>query len=58
MLYVAHIADGLVVRVTLQAANYACGPDEVAIGPGNVVGIGWGWDGTQFVPPVVAEVVE
>lgn len=53
MIYVARIANGLVVQVTLHPEDYVPGPDQVAIGPGNVVGLGWEWDGTQFIPPVV-----
>jgi len=51
MIYVARIESGTVVQVTVEPYDYQPEPGHVLIGPDNVVGIGWAWDGTSFDPP-------
>lgn len=51
MIYAARIEDGLVAQVTVEPEEYIAPGGWAVIGPENVVGIGWSYDGTGFVSP-------
>lgn len=51
MIYFAKIENGLVAQVTVRPDDYQPGEGEALIGPANVVGIGWAYEGGEFVPP-------
>ena len=51
MIYVAHIEFGIVAQVTVEPNDYQPLSDNIVIGPDNIVGVGWAWDGLSFVPP-------
>jgi hypothetical protein len=55
MIYVATVEDGVVTRVTVETEPFTPAPDQAVIGPDNVVGIGWLYDGSSFAPPVTEE---
>lgn len=52
MVYVAQIEDGIVTRVVVSPASIQHPEGWVVVGPENTVGIGWGYEGGAFVPPV------
>lgn len=55
MIYVARVLNGVVVAVTVEPDPPALDGDQVAIGPENIVGIGWRYEGGQFLPVVEDE---
>lgn len=55
MIYVARVVHGVVVAVTVEPDPPALDGDQVAIGPDNTVGIGWRYEGGQFLAPPEAE---
>lgn len=55
MIYVAEVVHGVVVNVTVEADGVSLRAGQVLVGPENVVGIGWRWDGTAFLAPPAAE---
>ncbi|WP_128253931.1 hypothetical protein [Falsirhodobacter deserti] len=55
MIYVAKVEKGQVTQVMVMPDAHEPGEGEVLIGPENTVGIGWAYDGAQFLPPEVEE---
>lgn len=53
MLYAAKIENGIVVNVQVVRAGYE--GDLIIIGPKNTVGIGWIYDGENFIMPEVSD---
>ena len=51
MIYIARIDQGVVASVTVQPDDYRPTDSEAVVGPENVVGIGWLWDGEAFTAP-------
>ncbi|MFG6083933.1 hypothetical protein ACEUZ9_000168 [Paracoccus litorisediminis] len=51
MIYVAHLNTGVVSQVTVEPDDYQPASDNIVIGPDNIVGVGWTWDGGAFAPP-------
>ncbi|MFG6083853.1 hypothetical protein ACEUZ9_000085 [Paracoccus litorisediminis] len=51
MIYVASITAGIVAQVTVEPDDYQPASDHVVIGPNNIVGVGWTWNGSAFAPP-------
>lgn len=51
MAYVAQIDDGIVTRVVVSPVSIEHPEGWEVIGPDNVVGIGWSYEGGEFVPP-------
>ena len=52
MIYVAHLTAGVVTQVTVEPDDFATEPGQAIIGPNNVVGIGWTYNGSVFAPPI------
>lgn len=55
MRYVATLAGGIVAQVEVHPDSYNPGEAEALIGPENIVGIGWAYDGEDFDPPYIEE---
>jgi hypothetical protein len=58
----AIILDNKVINIidapSLEVAQEATGKTCIEYTDSNPAGIGWTWDGTNFVPPVVEEISE
>jgi len=58
----AIILDNKVINIidapSLEVAQEATGQTCIEYTDSNPAGIGWTWDGTNFVPPVVEEISE
>lgn len=55
MRYVATITGGMVAQVEVQPDAYQPIEAEALIGPENIVGIGWGYDGDKFSQPYIED---
>lgn len=55
----AIVVDGIVTNVVLWdgEATWQTDGESVPLPDGSPVGIGWSWDGSEWVAPVVEEII-
>lgn len=51
VVYIANVIDGKVVGVAVVDDGSSVDDDWYVVGNKNVVGIGWTYDGSVFIPP-------